>query len=198
MHLRHSLLKGLLRLTALTLLVTLVLLCFGSWAVFALEQAVDGAAAALPPAIPVDEQTWWHATLVPVLGIVGLVISVTLAVGLHKAVQLLEAKLNIDIPITIENLLVEKTKQLVAWGEEQAERRLLHGDGVKTPGAEIASNVHRALHSFVEDLGYGEKYSTERLTQLIEGVLHLNRAGNEGIGSTGERAALLLTKGKTT
>lgn len=173
-----------LRLAAIAAFCTTMTLCF--WPLIAL--------AADPTPAPVT-QKWWQALLIPVASALGLVVAAFIAAGLRKLVQLLEAKFKIDIPVQVEDLLAEKAKQLVAWGEEQLEKRVLHGDGVKTPGAETITKVKDALWKVADSMGYGKEYTDEKLTQLIEGVLHLNRAGSEGvIGSTGERAAAITAK----
>jgi len=130
-----------------------------------------------------------------VLSAIGLVVATFIGLGLKKLTQLLEAKFKIDIPDQVETLMAEKAKQLVAWGEEQMEKRVLHGDGVPTPGAETITKVKDALWKFADGLGYGKQYTEEKLVQLVEGILHLNRAGSEGVvGSTGTRATALVTK----
>lgn len=175
------------RLAAVAAFATISTLCF--FPLFA--WAADAAATVAATPAPV-QQKWWQALLLPVASAVGLIVAAFIAAGLRKLVQLLEAKFKIDIPIAVEDLMIEKAKQLAAWGEEQLEKRVLHGDGVKTPGAETVTKVKDALWKIADNMGYGKQYTDEKLTQLIEGVLHLNRAGSEGvIGSTGERAQAL-------
>lgn len=176
-----------LRLAAIAAFCTIMTLCF--WPLVVL--AADAVAAAPAPV----QQKWWQALLLPIASALGLVVAAFIAAGLRKLVQLLEAKFKIDIPVQVEDLLAEKAKQLVAWGEEALEKRVLHGDGVKTPGAETITKVKDALWKIADSMGYGKEYTDEKLTQLIEGVLHLNRAGSEGVvGSTGERAAAIAAK----
>jgi len=173
-----------LRLAVVAAYITAMTLCF--WPLVAL--AVESA-----PAL--STQKWWQALLLPVASALGLVVAAFIAAGLRKLVLVLEAKFKIDIPIQVEDLMVEKAKQLCAWGEEQLEKRVLHGDGVRTPGAETVTKVKDALWKVADSMGYGKEYTEEKLTQLIEGILHLNRAGSEGvIGSTGERAAAITAK----
>lgn len=175
-----------LRLAVVAAYITAMTLCF--WPLVAL--AADAAAPAAPAT-----QKWWQALLLPVASALGLVVAAFIAAGLRKLVLVLEAKFKIDIPIQVEDLMVEKAKQLCAWGEEQLEKRVLHGDGVRTPGAETVTKVKDALWKVADSMGYGKEYTEEKLTQLIEGILHLNRAGSEGvIGSTGERAAAITAK----
>lgn len=179
-----------LRLAALAAFAALCALCFFPLLVWAADVAATAAAAPAPV-----QQKWWEALLIPVLSAVGLVVATFIGLGLKKLTQLLEAKFKVDIPVQVEDLMVNKAKQLIAWGEEKMENRLLHGDGQKTPGAETIKNVKDALWKFADGLGYGQQYTEEKLVQLVEGILHLNRAGSEGVvGSTGERAQALTAK----
>lgn len=152
--------------------------------------ATAPAAAPTPTAEP--EQTWWQAALVPVLSTLGLFIAAFLAAGLRKLVQLIEKKWNIDIPDSVEKLMTEKARWALAWAEEKAEARLLHGDGQKTSGAQKLSEVVDLLEKFAQGLGYGEEWRREKIEALAEGVLHLER--DVTIGSSGERAAALAVK----
>jgi hypothetical protein len=166
-----------LRLAAVAAFATICALCFFPLLAWAAETVAAPAATI--------QQKWWQALLVPVMSAVGLIVATFIGLGLKKLTQLLEAKFKIDIPDQVEALMAEKAKQLVAWGEEQLEKRVLHGDGVKTPGAETITKVKDALWKFADGLGYGKQYTEEKLVQLVEGILHLNRAGSEGvIGST--------------
>lgn len=179
-----------LRLAAVAAFATICTLCFFPLLVWAADAAATAAATPTPV-----QQKWWQALLVPVMSAVGLIVATFIGLGLKKLTQLLEAKFKIDIPDQVEALMAEKAKQLVAWGEEQMEKRVLHGDGVPTPGAETVKNVKDALWKFADGLGYGKQYTEEKLVQLVEGILHLNRAGSEGVvGSTGERAAAITAK----
>lgn len=130
-----------------------------------------------PPAAATSEkqQSWWQALLVPVLSVLGLFIAAFLTAGLRKLVQLIEKKWNIDIPDSIEKLMYEKAKWALGWAEEKAEKRLLYGDGLKTPGAEKLSQVVEMLEKFADGLGYGHEWQRDKIEALAEGVLHLER-----------------------
>lgn len=128
-----------------------------------------------PTTATTPEQAWWQALLMPVLGAVGIFVAAFLAAGLRKLVQLIEAKWNIDIPDSVEKLMYEKARWALGWVEEKAEKRLLYGDGKKTPGAEKLSEVVTLLESFAQNLGYGEEWQRDKVEALAEGVLHLNR-----------------------
>lgn len=146
-----------------------------------------------PAAAPTGEkeQAWWQAVLVPVLGVLGLFIAGFLAAGLRKLVQLIEKKWNIDIPDSIEKLMIEKARWAIGWAEEQAEKRLLYGDGKKTPGAEKAASVINLLEEFANKQGFGEEWQRDKIEKLAEGVLHLERdvtVGSNG-GARGEKLA---------
>lgn len=137
------------------------------------------------------EQAWWQAVLVPVLGVLGLFIAGFLAAGLRKLVQLIEKKWNIDIPDSIEKLMIEKARWAIGWAEEQAEKRLLYGDGKKTPGAEKATSVINLLEEFANKQGFGDEWQRDKIEKLAEGVLHLERdvtVGSNG-GKRGEKLA---------
>ena len=138
------------------------------------------------------EQSWWQAMLAPVLSVLGLFIAAFLAAGLRKLVQLIEKKWNIDIPDSIEKMMIDKARWAVAWAEEKAEKRLLYGDGQKTDGAQKVSEVVDLLEKFAQNLGYGEEWQREKIEALAEGVLHLER--DKGVGSNGNRAAKLEEK----
>jgi len=149
--------------------------------------------AATPAPAPAPKtQAWWQAMLVPVLSVLGLFIAGFLAAGLRKLVQLIEKKWNIDIPDTIEGMMYDKAKWAVGWAEEQAEKRLLYGDGTKTPSAEKLTQVVALLEAFAKSLGYGEEWQREKIEQLAEGVLHVERG--TVVGSDGARGAALAAK----
>lgn len=141
---------------------------------------------------PEKAQSWWQAMLVPVLSVVGLFIAAFLAAGLRKLVQLIEKKWNIDIPESVETLMIEKARWALAWAEEQAEKRLLYGDGKKTDGAVKLTSVVDLLEKFAQSLGYGETWQRDKIEKLAEGVLHLERS--PGVGSEGDRADALVAK----
>lgn len=130
-----------------------------------------------------DTQSWWQALLIPVLSALGLAIAAFLTTGLRKLTQLIEKKWNIDIPDSVEKLMAEKARWLIAWAEEKAETRLLKGDGVKTDGAKKLSDVVEALEKFAQNMGYGEEWRRDKIEQLVEGILHLER--DQGVGSNG-------------
>lgn len=121
------------------------------------------------------EQSWWQALLVPVLGVIGMFIAAFLAAGLRKLVILIEKKWSIDIPDSVEKLMIEKARWALGWAEEQAEKRLLYGDGQKTEGAKKLTDVVDLLEKFAESLGYGDEWQRDKIEKLAEGVLHLNR-----------------------
>jgi len=153
--------------------------------------------AATQPATPVvkaaaNVQQWWMPLLSPVLTAIGTLLAAFVTVLLGKLIKLLEAKYNLDVPAEVEKLLTDKAKQLVAAAEEEAERRILHGDGQATPGAEKSKQVVKGLMEFADSLGYGKQYQEEQAKRLADAVLHLSRVGSEDvIGSNGERAKLL-------
>jgi hypothetical protein len=121
------------------------------------------------------EQSWWQALLVPVLGVLGMFIAAFLAAGLRKLVLLIEKKWSIDIPDSVEKLMYDKARWALGWAEEKAEKRLLYGDGKKTPGAEKLSQVVEMLEKFADGLGYGHEWQRDKIEALAEGVLHLER-----------------------
>lgn len=150
-----------------------------------------------PPAPPApaqsgDTQSWWQALLVPVLSAFGLFLAAFLVAGLRKIVQLVEKKWNVDIPDSVEKMMYEKARWGVGWAEEKAEQRLLHGDGVKTPGADKLSQVTDMLMKFADGLGYGDEWQKDRVEALAEGVLHLER--DVSVGSNGSRGTKLDEK----
>lgn len=144
---------------------------------------------------PVKEavkQELWQVVLMPVLSTLALLIGLLLTVGIRKLSKLVEEKYKIDIPDVVENMLSNKALQLVAWAEEKAEDRILHGDGKQTPGAEKAKQVIDALEKYAEIMGYGKEWQREQLDQLVHSVLHLER--DSRVGSTGNRASALKEK----
>jgi hypothetical protein len=146
---------------------------------------------AAAPATP-DQQSWWQALLMPVLSVFGMFLAAFLVAGLRKLVKLIEAKWKIDVPDSVEKLMTEKARWALAWVEEKAEKRLLHGDGEKTSGAQKIGEVVDLLQKFADGLGYGHDWQKDKIEALAEGVLHLER--DKTIGSTGERAAALTAK----
>lgn len=159
------------------------------------EVATPAAPMAAPtpaPAALEQTQAWWQALLMPVLSVLGLFIAAFLTAGLRKLVQLMEQKWSIDIPDSIETLMTEKARWALAWAEEQAEKRLLYGDGKKTPSAEKLTSVVDLLEKFADSLGYGDAWQRDKIETLAEGVLHLERSA--GVGSDGDRAAALKAK----
>lgn len=141
------------------------------------------------------EQTTWQAALVPVLGAVGTFLAALVVAGLRKLVLLVEKKWKIDVSDSIEQMMYEKARWAVAWVEEKAENRLLHGDGRKTPGAQKMQEVVMILQNFAGKLGYSQEWQTGKLMALAEGILHLER--DVVIGSVGNRAKLLEEKKNT-
>jgi hypothetical protein len=141
------------------------------------------------------EQAMWQTILMPVLSVLALFVAAFVALGLRKLVQLIEKKWGVEIPESIENLLISKARWAIAWAEEQAEDRLLNGDGKKTPGAEKAASVIELLEGVAKKAGYGEEWQKDKIEALVAGILHLNREGGEGvIGSNGSRGEKLEAK----
>ncbi len=186
----------------ITLVITLLLFVFSFS--FAVQAAPDAAVAMGPSSAPVSipytepaaptSQSWWQASLLPVFGVFMSVLAVFVVVGLRKLTQLVEAKWSVDIPDSVERMMDAKAHWAIAWVEEKAEKRLLHGDGKKTPGAEKITEVVDLLQEFADSLGYGHDWQRNKLEALAEGVLHLER--DRSIGSSGERAMLLDAKKK--
>lgn len=143
----------------------------------------------------VTEQTAWQAALVPALGAIGTFLAALLVAGLRKLVLLVEKKWKIDVSDNIEKMMYEKARWAVAYVEEKAEKRLLHGDGQKTPGGQKMCDVINILQNFTNKLGYGEEWRIDKLRALAEGILHLER--DVVIGSVGNRAKLLEEKKNT-
>lgn len=144
------------------------------------------------PAKSEKQQSWWQALLVPVLSTLGLFLAAFLVAGLRKLVQLIEKKWNIDIPDSMEKLMYDKARWALGWAEEKAEKRLLYGDGEKTPGAEKLSQVVDMLQKFADDMDYGDEWQKEKIEALAEGVLHLER--DQSVGSNGKRGEKLEKK----
>jgi len=153
--------------------------------------------AATQPMLPAvksvtNVQQWWMPLLSPILTAIGTLLAAFVTVLLGKLIKLLETKYHLDVPAEVEKLLTDKAKQLVAAAEEEAERRILHGDGKPTEGAEKSKQVVKGLMEFADSLGYGKQYQEEQAKRLADAVLHLSRVGSEDvIGSNGERAKLL-------
>lgn len=141
------------------------------------------------------KQTAWQAALVPALGAVGTFLAALLVAGLRRLVLMIEKKWKIDISDSVETMMYEKARWAVAWVEEKAENRLLHGDGQKTSGAQKMSTVVMILQNFANKLGYSQEWQTSKLMALAEGILHLER--DVVIGSVGERAQRLEEKKNT-
>jgi len=178
-------------ITAFTPMVVWALDAAASQPVMAASQP----AVVAPVVTAVAEQAWWQAALMPVLSVVGLFLASFLSLGLLKLVKLIEKKWNVDIPDSLERMMEDKAKLLVAWLEEEAENRLLNGDGKKSDKAENVAKISDQLLAYAKKLGYGEEWSAEKIDVLIKGILHLNRAGSEGvIGSEGARAEALAKK----
>jgi hypothetical protein len=150
----------------------------------------------VPAVVPVEKtQSWWQALLLPVLSALGLAIAAFFTAGLRKLVLLIEDKWSIDIPASIETLMTEKARWAVGWAEEQAEKRLLYGDGKKTPSAEKLTSVVDLLEKFASSLGYNEEWQRTKIEALAEGVLHVERG--VVVGSDGARDVALTEKKKT-
>jgi hypothetical protein len=143
------------------------------------------------PAAP-KEQAWWQAALLPILSALGLGIAAFIGAGLRKLTQLMEAKWKIDIPDRMVDMLIKEAKHLAAWAEEVAEDRLLNGDGVKTPGAEKFSGVVDGLETFAKARGWDKEWRRAQLEKLATSVVHLERSGDTGVGTTnGDRKKAL-------
>jgi hypothetical protein len=155
----------------------------------AVAWAADAAVAAPVPAAAT--QKWWQALLIPILSALGIAVAAIVSALLLKLVRLIETKWKIDVPANLELLMTDKARLLVAWAEEQMENRLLHGDGVKTPGAERIAAVTTALYDFAKANGYDKAWTEAKCKQLAEGILHLERVDSEAVGSTGARSEAL-------
>jgi putative effector of murein hydrolase LrgA (UPF0299 family) len=153
--------------------------------------------AATQPATPVvkaaaNVQQWWMPLLTPIIAALGTALAAFVTALISKLLKVIETKYKVDVPVMVEQLIADKAKQLVAAAEEEAERRILHGDGQATPGAEKSKQVVKGLMEFADSLGYGKQYQEEQAKRLADAVLHLSRVGSEDvIGSNGERAKLL-------
>lgn len=166
--------------------------------IVALSLIVTSVVLAAPATQPASQpamqnvQQWWMPLLSPVIAALGTALAAFVTALIAKLIKILEAKYKVDVPVMIEQLIADKAKQLVAAAEEEAENRLLHGDGLITPGAEKSKQVVTALMTYADSLGYGKTYQEEQAKKLVDAVLHLNRAGSETvIGSNGDRAKLL-------
>lgn len=160
-------------------------------------------APAAPTTVPVvtpvpavnGSKALWQTLLLPIVSVLGLFIAAFLTLGLKKLTQILEAKLKIDVPQAVEDLMKDKALQLCAWAEEKAEDKLLNKGGTPTSGAEKAEQVITALLTFADSMGYGKQWQREKVEQLVSGIVHLNREGSEGvIGSNGNRGKELAEK----
>ena len=148
--------------------------------------------ASQPVTPPANVQQWWMPLLTPIIAALGTLLAAFVTALLSKLIKLFEAKYKIDVPAEVEQMMAEKAKQLIASAEEEAERRILHGDGQVTLGAEKSKQVVAALTAFAASVGYGQQYSEEQAKRIVDGVLHLNRIGSANvIGSNGDRGKLL-------
>lgn len=138
--------------------------------------------AADAPATAEPQQQVWQAVLAPVLPALGLVLAAVVTGALRKLALSVEKKFNVDIPDTLEESMARQARRLIAAAEEKAEKRLLYGDKQKTPGAEKAALVVQELEAYADRLGYGALWRKERIENLVEGTLHLER--DIVIGST--------------
>ena len=137
------------------------------------------------PVAPAEkEQSWWQALLMPLLSAVGLALAAFFAAGFRKVITLAEKKWDFEVPDVIEDTIINQAKRLIAWAEEKAEDRLLNGDGKKTPGAEKIGGVVTGLEEFVASRGWDRTWQRDKLEKLAESVLHLERSGNTGVGTT--------------
>ena len=125
-------------------------------------------------------QSWWQTLLMPLVSLLGMVLATFASYGILKIIRLIEAKWKIDVPVSIENLLMEKTRVLVSAAEELAENRLLYGDGQKTPGAEKLQTALDQLETAAKQLGVNKTWTRDKLEQLVLGILHIER--NETTG----------------
>ncbi|MAG64374.1 MAG: hypothetical protein CMK74_00640 [Pseudomonadales bacterium] len=145
-----------------------------------------------------EEQAWWQALLMPILSALGLALAAFLGTGIRKIALLIEKKWEVDIPDSMENLLTAQARRLLAYAEEKAEDKLLNKDGTKTPGAEKIKTVVDELESFTSGMGWDKAWQRDKLEKLAEGVLHLERSGNEGIGTTDGNRKVKLDEKKAT
>ena len=180
----HNVIRKLVALSAL-LLVALSLI---------VTSVVLAAPASQPASQPVAQnvQQWWMPLLTPIIAALGTALAAFVTALISKLLKVLEAKYKVDVPVMVEQLIADKAKQLVAAAEEEAERRILHGDGQPTSGADKSKQVVTALMAFAESLGFGKAYQDEQAKKLADAVLHFSRAGSENVvGSNGERGKLL-------
>jgi hypothetical protein len=132
--------------------------------------AADAVVAPTTPA-----QTPLQAALMPILSTLGLVIATFVGAGVKKLASIFEKKFNVDIPDALEESMARQARRLVAAAEEKAEKRLLYGDKKDTPGAEKAAMVITSLGDYAKRLGYGPEWQKERIENLVDGVLHIDR-----------------------
>ena len=167
--------------------LAIVLLVLGAWSAIAWAQDA--------PVQP-NTQQWWQAALTLLLGALGTFLTIVLTMALSKITKLIEAKYHVEIPAAEEQAAKDKLLSLVSSAEETAEKRILHGDGVKTPGAEKADSVIKSFMTWAAAQGFSKTWVESEARQMMEGELHLNRVDNEGVGSIGDRKEVLDTLAK--
>jgi hypothetical protein len=124
-------------------------------------------------------------------------LAAVITAAINRLIKVLENKYQVEVPVAIQQLMIEKAKELIAAAEEAAERKLLHEGGTATSGADKQKEVVAGLSAFVKANGYEAKYPEEELKKLVDGIVHLGRAGSYNvIGSNGERAVALATAAK--
>ncbi|MBU1891186.1 hypothetical protein KJ782_06930, partial [Patescibacteria group bacterium] len=158
--------------------------------------ATAAAPATAPTAAAPATQTWWQALLMPVLGVVGLFLAAFLTLGLRKLTQLVEAKWNVDVPASVEQLMQDKARWAVGYVEELAQKRLLHGDGQPTPGAEKLNTATKLLEDFAASMGYGKDWQRSKIEALVEGILHVARPATASDEALATRATALTEAAK--
>lgn len=155
------------------------------------------APATQPVVQPAPGQPWWQPLVVPILAALGTALAALITAAINRLIKVLEAKYKVEVPVAIQQLVIEKAKELVAAAEEAAERKLLHEGGAVTTGAEKQKDVLTALSAFVKANGFETKYPEEELKKLVDGIVHLGRAGSYNvIGSNGDRATALAAAAK--
>lgn len=160
----------------------------------ALAAETVAAATAATAATPASVQHWWMPLAQYGMETLGFVLATLILAGIAKLIKIFEAKTKIEVPLAVENLVKERAALLIAAAEEKAENRLLHGDGIRTPGVVKCEEVVEQLLKFVNKLGYGAEWQKEKLTEVVNGLLHLNRTENPGVGSVGTRLKILTAK----
>ena len=142
-------------------------------------------------AVKTQPQQWWQAVLAPLLGALGTFLTAVITIALSKIIKLIEAKYHIEIPAAEEQAAKDKLLSLVSSAEETAEKRILHGDGAKTPGAEKADTVIKSFMTWAAAQGFSKTWVEGEARQMMEGVLHLNRVDSQGVGSNGSRKKIM-------